>query len=423
MKGLTSCLLPLRREGYRLLWLSSINWYAARQMDILVTSWVTLQLTNSAFDVALIGFFRFIPVMLFGTFAGAIADRLNRRRLVLATTSANVLVACAVATLFQANLVEFWHLAVANVTLGLCWAIEWPSRRAMMPDLAGKELLLPAVVVDTLSMNANRVLGPLVGGTLLAILSSAQCFYVLAAVYGAGLAPLLLLRLPAIRPPQRTATLRFILEGLGYCYRYQAVRGVLLITVVMNAFFFPYSQLLSVVARDVLRVGPVELGLLASGDGIGSLIGAMLLISSDRLRRQGPVFVFGSLAMSIALLVFALSPMFLLSFAMLTLAGVAHSAFSTYQSTIILGEVGDALRARVMGILTVAIGSSPVGMLFMGAIAGAHGAPWALGLSGVLGALLVGGSVALAPNLLTYEVPRSRAMAPLPARGARVAQQ
>lgn len=416
MKGLASCLLPLRRQGYRLLWLSSITWYAARQMDILVTSWVTLQLTDSAFDVALIGFYRYIPVMLCGTFTGALADRLNRRLLVLATTSANALVTCAIGLLFLAQRLEFWHLVVASLTLGVAWAVEWPSRRAMIPDLAGKELLLPAVVADTISMNANRVVGPLVGGALLALLSSATCYFVLAVIYAVGLVPLLLLRLPAVRRPQRTATLRFILEGLGYCYRYQVVRGVLLVTVVMNAFFFPYSQLLSVVARDVLDVGPGALGLLASADGIGSLLGALLLVSSDRLRRQGPVFVFGSLAMSVGLLVFAVSPVYLLSFLVLTLTGVAHSAFSTYQSTIILGEVGDALRARVMGVVTVAIGSSPLGMLFMGAVAGAYGAPWALGLSGAFGALLVGGCVAIAPSMLVYEVHRSRQMPPLPER-------
>jgi MFS family permease len=396
--------LPLRQRGFRLLWLSSISWYWARWMDILVTSYVTLQITNSAFDVALVGFYRYIPVMLFGAFGGAVADRFDRRLLVMGATVVNSTTMLTVALLFVGGSLQFWHLAAASLVLGLAWAVEWPSRRAMIPDLAGKPLLLHAVVADTISMNANRVLGPLVGGALLATLSSANCYFVLSVLYGLGLFPLSLLRLPVVRQPQRTATLRFIAEGLRYCYRYQVVRGVLLITIVMNAFFFPYSQLLAVVARDVLSVGPVELGVLAAGDGLGSLAGALLLVSFDRLRQQGPVFIVGTIGMSAGLLVFGLSSNYALSLAVLALAGVAHSAFSTYQSTIILGEVGDSLRARVMGVLTVAIGSSPIGILFMGAVAGSYGAGTALAISGALGGLLVLASVAAAPRLLTFSV-------------------
>lgn len=414
MSGWASFLQPLRQQGYRLLWLSSLTWYCARWMDVLVTSWLALQLTNSAFAVALIGFCRSIPVLLFGAFAGAIVDRLDRRQLVIATTATNALVSLGVGFLFLCGRLEFWHLAVASLLLGLSWSVEWPSRRAMIPDLAGKSQLLPAIVLDTIAMNLNRVIGPLVGGGLLATLTIGDCFFVLAALYGAGIAPLLLLRLPPVLKPQRTATLRFILEGVGYCYRYKVVRGVLLVTVVMNAFFFPYSQLLAVMARDVLHVGPVELGIMASADGFGSLVGAVLVLSSERFRRQGRVFAFGSFAMCLALIAFAASPVYLLSLLCLLLSGVGHAAFSTYQSTIILREVGDALRARVMGVLTVAIGSSPPGMLFMGVVAGAHGAPWALGLSGALGALLVAASVALAPSLMRYELPRARQMPPLP---------
>ncbi|MHB1131924.1 MAG: MFS transporter [Chloroflexota bacterium] len=402
MQELAQCLGPLRLGGYRLLWLSSLTWYCARWMDVLVTSWVTLQLTNSAFDVALIGFFRAIPIMIFGTFAGAIADRFDRRYLVLATTVTNALAALAVGLLFLGGSLQYWHLVAANLVLGLAWSIEWPSRRAMIPDLAGKSLLLQAIIVDTISMNANRVVGPLAGGAILATLNAAECYFVLAALYAVGLLPLIPLRLPATRRPQRTASLSFIRDGLGYCYRNEVVRGVLLITVVMNAFFFPYAQLLSVMARDVLRVGPLELGLLGAGDGVGSLVGSLLVLTSTRLQRQGPAFVVGSLAMSVGLLAFAVSPVYIASMACLVLAGMAHSLFSTYQSAIILGETSDVLRARVMGVLTVAIGSSPIGMLFMGSLASAWGAPWALGLSGAIGAALVLASAANARKLLTY---------------------
>lgn len=403
---------PLRSEGYRLLWVSSLLWNFARWMDILVAGWLALELTNSAWQVALVGFYRNAPVPLFGAFAGAIADRVDRRLLVIGAEVANVAATLAIAALLLLGALEYWHLAAANVLLGLAWSVEWPSRRAIIPDLAGRDMLLQALALDTVSMNATKVLGPLVGGGLLATLGIPGCYQLLVAAYAAALVPLLALRLPANGSPARTLPAgRFVVEGLRFCHQHQPVRGVLFVTVLMNCFVFPYQQLLSVFARDVLQVGPAELGLLAAGDGIGSLIGVSALLSSNRFRRQGWVFVLGSVGMATVIALFAVSPMFALSLPLLVAGGVAHSGFSTYQSLIILGAVGDALRGRAMGVLTLAIGSSPVGMLLMGVISAALGAPWAVGLSSVVGGLLIATVAATTPGLLAHEAPPERSAA------------
>lgn len=374
-------------------------------------------------------------MLAFGAFAGAVADRVDRRSLVIAAEVTNVLASATVAALLIGGWLEYWHLAAANVVLGFAWAIEWPSRRAMLPDLTGRDLLVPSVALDTQSMNANKVLGPVLGGAMLASLGVAGCYVLLAVVYAVGIAPLLGLRLPASSRVRVASPLRFVLEGLSYCHQNVPVRGVLLITVVMNCMAFPYVQLLSVFARDVLQVGPVGLGLLASGDGIGSLIGTSLLMRpssrwaarpiedgrkggapvgarawlavhrlfGSHLRRHGWVFVVGSASMCVALAVFALSPLYALSLAALIVGGIGHSGFSTFQTTIILSSVAESLRGRAMGVLTLAIGSAPLGMLFMGAVAAALSAPAAVAISATLGGLLIGGSVAAAPGLLAYQ--------------------
>ncbi|MCL5025756.1 MAG: MFS transporter [Chloroflexi bacterium] len=406
---------PLQQRGYRLLWLASLPWYCGRWMDILVAGWLALQLTNSVWDVALIGFYRSIPVPLFGIFAGAIADRVDRRLLVIATGVTNTLASLTVAGLLISGRLEYWHLAAANLLLGLAWSVDWPSRRAILPDLVSREQLLPAVVLDTMSGNVNKALGPIVGGAVVYALSIPGCYLLLAFIYAAGFLPIVALRLPRKKQAQAVPAFRFIAEGLRFCQKYQAVRGVLLITVIMNCFIFPYAQLLPVFAREVLQVGPVGLGLLMGSDGIGSVISTAILMGWTRLRRYGWVFVLGSLAMCGALIVFAASPVYVLSLIALVLGGIGHTGFSAFQSTIVLRTVGDALRGRVMGILALAIGSSPLGMLTMGAIAATLSAPWAVGLTSALGAILIAGTAAMTPGLLALQARPDRRAAPVAA--------
>ncbi|MHB1005680.1 MAG: MFS transporter [Chloroflexota bacterium] len=396
-------LAPLREPGYRLLWTSSIVWYMGRWMDVLVASWLALELTNSPWEVALIGFYRSLPVSLFGAFGGAVADRVDRRVLIAGAGVANVVASFGIAFLYLAGQLQYWQLAVANMLLGLAWAVDFPCRRAILPDLVRRDQILPAMVLDTVSMNVSRALGPLLGGSLLALLSVPYCYGLLGIFYGSSLLPMLFLRLPPRRPQRSISPLRFLGDGLRFCRQSAPVRGVLLITFVMNAFTFPYTQVLSVFARDVLFVGPFQLGLLGAGDGVGSLIGAYLLATNKRMRRLGWAFTTSSVAMSLALVLFSASPIYVLSLAALIAAGIGHAGFSTLQSTVILNLVGEEMRGRVMGLLTLAIGSATLGMLITGAFAGVFGAPLAVGLSALAGAGFIGGIAGLTPGLLNYE--------------------
>lgn len=397
----STSLAPFRQVAYRLLFSSSFLWYFGRWMDALLASWLALQLTNSAWHVALIGFYRNLPVMVLGPFAGALADRVDRRALIVGSEIVNALASAAIALLFLAGRLEYWHLAAANLLLGAAWAVDFPTRRALLPDVVSRNQLLPAMVLDTVSMNVSRVGGPILGGTVLALLDVPESYFLLALIYAFAAVPLLFLRLPRLAAPHTVSPLRFLAEGLRFCARSAPVRGVLVITFLMNALAFPFMQLLSVFARDVLHVGPFELGLLTSGDGIGSLIGAGLLASLG-FRRYGYVFAISSIGMCLALVAFAASPVFLLSFAMLVVAGVGHAGFTALQSTITLGVAGEEMRGRVMGVLTLAIGSATLGMLLTGALASAFGAPWALGATCALSGILVTGVAASTPGLLAY---------------------
>lgn len=394
---------PLRLPGYRLLWASSVAWYCGRWMDVLAAGWLALALTNSPWLVAVIGFCRSIPLPFFGVFAGAIADRFDRRRLVIISQFANAGAALVVCLLYASGHLEYWHLAVANIVPGISWSLDWPSRRAMLPDLVERPRLISAVMLDSMSMSGSRILGPVVAGAMLAVLDYQWVYLAVALVYMAGVIPLLRLRIPPSHASSGGPNLRFILDGLQYCGRHEAVRAVLIITVMMNWAVFPYQQLLPVFARDVLGVDSVGFGWLTAADGIGSMLAALLLLSGWRLRHSGWAYLLGSLLMCGTLLAFAVSPWFMASLILLTVAGFGHLGFSVFQSFIILQRVSDALRGRAMGVLTLAIGSGPLGTLLMGAIAGAAGAPWAVGLCAAAGGAFIAGTALTHRGLLRSE--------------------
>jgi MFS family permease len=183
--------------------------------------------------------------------------------------------------------------------------------------------------------------------------------------------------------------------------------GVLCTTVIMNALAFSYVQLLPVVARDHLQIGPGLMGLLASADGMGTLIGALVLAALGNIRQQGRVFALGALIELVSLLAFTLSPWYGLSFLLLMLVGMGNAGFSTMQSTIILLSAAPGMRGRAVGILGLCIGSTPLGLLELGAVAAIFGAPLAIGFNAALALVLMVPVVLYTP--LIGKLPASKA--------------
>jgi MFS family permease len=379
-----------RSPGYRYLWLASVLWNQARWMDQVVIGWVVLEMTNSAWSLAVIGALRWLPLMLFGIAGGAVADRIDRRRLLIGAQGLGLVVSLGVVALLTLGRFDFGFAALATFLLGLQWAVDWPTRRALIPDLVGRDLTVNAIALEAVSMNLTRIVGPLLAGALVAYLSPAAAFLVMAGLYLIEIVLLKVMPL-AVRGGQ-VATgpmLRYLLDGFARLRESQPILGVLLISVFMNVLVFPYQQLMPVFARDELHVDAVGLGGLTAASGIGSLLGAAAIASSRRISRSGLMFWVGSCAMSCCLVGFALSGNFKLALALIAVAGVGQAAFASLQSTIVLGTASDQLRGRAMGALTLAIGSGPIGTLEVGAVAVALGAPLAVALNAGVCAVLV----------------------------------
>jgi MFS family permease len=381
----------LRIPDYRRLLISNGLWWQARFMENLAAGWLVLEMTDSAWHVALVGFYRMAPLMIVGFFSGIVADRFGRRAVILFSQTVNLIVPLAVAFLVLTDLIEFRHVAVASAVMGTVWALDWPARRSILPDLVGKARTADGMLLEGFFQNTSRIVGPFLGGALVRLLGTGGCFAVIALISGSGLLILKGLPKPKTRPPelQRPRHWKAVLEGMGYIRRNQTILGVFLITIVMNNLFFPYMSLLPVFARDVLGQGPVGLGLLGAGHGVGCLLGLLVVTWTRRLWKPTWLFAAGSFFQSAVLVAFAISRSFPLSVVLLFLSGLAQSSFGVMQSTIVLVSATDEMRARSMGAVNFAIGAGSLGRIEVGALASALGAPLAVGLACGTSALLV----------------------------------
>jgi predicted MFS family arabinose efflux permease len=377
-------------RGFWRVWTGSMLWYSARWMDLFVLQWQVLVMTDSAFQVSLIGFYRMAPMFVFGLLTGLVADRLDRRTVLLAAQLWNAVASAAIGTLILTGNLALWHLAVLVTALGFSWALDLPSRRSYIYDMVGPRRVVNAMALDHVGMDGAKIVGPILGGILWPIIGAGGCLLILSGGYLVNFC--LYLRLPSAAPAHPAGSpdvLRSLIEGLEYVFRTPMILGVLSITAVMNLLGFPYQHMVPVVGRQVLGLGPLLTGLLLAADGLGALTGSLVVASLGDVRWKGRLFVVGSFLLMGTVLLFSFSRWYLLAFGLLFLAGVGVACFATMQSSLVLTSASDAMRGRAMGTLMLAIGFGPLGALQIGVLASIWGAPLALTVSAGSGVLLL----------------------------------
>jgi predicted MFS family arabinose efflux permease len=246
------------------------------------------------------------------------------------------------------------------------------------------------MALDHVGMDGAKIVGPILGGLLWPIIGAGGCLLILSGGYLVNFC--LYLRLPSAPPPPPSGSprvLRNLIEGLAYVFRTPVILGVLAVTAVMNLLGFPYQHMVPVVGRQVLGLGPLLTGLLLAADGLGALIGSLIVASLGDVRGKGRLFVVGSILLMVAVLLFSLSRWYLLAFGLLFIGGAGAACFATMQSSLVLSSASDSMRGRAMGALSLAIGFGPLGALQIGALASAWGAPLAVTVSAGSGVLLL----------------------------------
>lgn len=385
----------LRNPDYVRLWLADGLWWQAMWMEQVALGWIALQMTDSAWWVAVVSLCRSIPLPIVGLFGPVLSERFQRRRVVLALQSVNLTGSAILLCLHLLGDLQYWHLAAVALLHGAAWAVDWPTRRALVPDLVGRDHVVDGIVLENVLAGLTRLTGPLLAGLSMERLGISGALGLLLCVNAVAVILLAGLRTNSRSPsPPKglTAAWQRLREGVDYVRQKPAILGTLAITVVMNAWAFPFQALLPVIARDVLGQGPIGLGILGAANGLGSMLGLVLVNRIRQWQSNEWIFAAGSVLGCLGLIGLSLSTSFAWSMAALVVSGVGLSGFSIMQSSIILVEASDEMRSRAMGAVVLAIGAGPLGRMQGGAMAVAWGAPLAVGvmaLSAALGILLV----------------------------------
>jgi len=397
----------LNSVDYRRLLAGTVIWWQCFYMEMVVLGWLVFDLSNSARMVSLVGFCRTLPLLLVSLFSGPIIDYFGRRRVVIAAQSANLTAYLAIVLLLWSGKAAPWNIAIVAFCLGAAWAIDWPTRRSLVPDILGKERMFDGLLVESFMTGFARIIAPSMAGALIARYGAIGCYIGMAILSVCALTILIpLLRGSGPRGVKafRMATLPVAGEGMRYVRSNQTILAVVLITLIMNLWIFPYVSLLPVFAREVLHKGPMELGFLSTGTGLGSFLGLLTLNFLRQRVNVGTLFVVGTGWMCVALVAFALSHVYPLSWAMLLCTGMGMACFGTLQSTIVLLSTSDEMRSRVMGIVVLAIGGDPLGQLQIGTLAERFGVQATLAgqaSAAVLALVLI---VVLLPGVLRPQV-------------------
>jgi MFS family permease len=395
----------LRHRNFRIFYWGQLLSLTGAWMQSTAQGWLVLVLTDSALLLGIVTAASSAPVLLFTLYAGVMADRHDKRRIIVAAQCVAVVLSLTLAVLTHAGLITYGILLGIVFLLGTANAFEIPTRQSFFIDLVGKEDLGNAIALNSAAFNATRIVGPAVAGVLIGTVGIAASFYVNAVSYLAVIVALLMMRLPRFTPPERTAsTLDNLREGLAFIRADRLVRTLVWLVAAMSVSVFPFVMLLPVFARDILEVGPTGLGWMLSASGAGALAGGMALAGWGGRVRRGKLILGGCSALALSVAAFALSRSLPLSLVLLACAGFTMILNSASLNALLQSLVPNRLRGRVMSVYVfMFLGMTPLGSLQAGAVARFLGAPAGL----VLGSAALLGVVAFIA-LRIPEVARAR---------------
>jgi MFS family permease len=381
----------LRLPDYRRLWTLGAIANVSRWLELLASGLYVLELTGSAGIVALTAALRSLPLLLLGPLAGAIAEAVDRRRLLQLGLLATLLSAATMAALARAGVLNPWHVGIGGFVSGLLWSTELSTRRRMLAECAGVAAMPRAIALDAMTNATTRMLGPILGGLAYQMLGLDGAFASSAAGALVCIALAARVRTPQAAHPFRfRAALQGVAEGFAVAIAHPAVLGVLGITVAMNTLGFSYLALIAPIGRALFDAAPLGVGLLAAAEPGGALIGGLLLARFGDRVDGARAFLFGSLGFLAALAVMPAMPLLALAILLLLAGGIGIAAFGTFQTTLVLTAAPVEARSRMMGLVTMAIGTGPIGMVLSGVLADRLGTGLAVSALALAGFAIVG---------------------------------
>ena len=375
---------------YRRLWTVGILVGLIRWVEILAFAVFTYERTHSELWVASLMTLRMLPLALFGVSLGALAARVSRRKAMLAMHVSVSLVSLVLLLLSWSGQIEVWHLAAASFLGGVLWASDMPLRRGQLGDIAGPGRVAQAMSLDSVASSGCRLFGPMVGGVLLAQGGLTAVFICSVLLYLPALYALWRLREPRSTLQMSGGSLLAVLAGgLQAARESPQLRAVLWLTILFNLFGWPVMSMVPVIGRDLLHLDPQGVGLLAGLDGVGAVLGSLLLSLGAARMPHGRLYLGSVVSFMVIQMLLAWSSLLLLTAVALLALGAAQTAFGVMQATLAYTAGPAHRRAQAMGLMTMCIGASPLGFMGVGALAERMGAPAATLVCGVCGLVSV----------------------------------
>lgn len=381
-------------KNFRLFWTCQMISLLGTWMQNIGQSWLVLQLTGSPFKLGVVNALQFLPITLFSLFAGPLVDRFPKRRILLCTQICLMVLAVALATLTYFDRIQYWHILILALLLGLVNTVDVPTRQAFVIELVERHCLMNAIALNSTIFNLGRMVGPAIAGLLIGLLGIAMCFYINALSFFGVILGLFIMKVPnRAFVTERANIISEIRGGLSYIRVKPFIMFPLLLMAMISAFVMNYNVLIPVFAKENLSQDALGFGFLMTSIGIGSFLGALTLaVNSKKGPRMGVLFG-GALGASILMCILGFEKDYWLACITLMIVGFCNMNFVASVNTTIQLHAEDSMRGRVMSVYSFVMGGvAPFGSLITGQIsevAGAHTSITVCGLIGIAAVLLI----------------------------------
>jgi MFS family permease len=382
---LSATLRAMRHRNFQLFFSGQLISLVGTWMDTVAEAWLIYRLTGSSLLLGTVAFCSQIPVFLMAPIGGFVADKFNRRDLIVVTQSLSMVLAGTLAFLTLTHKVQVWHVMLLAALLGVVNAFDIPGRQAFIVEMVGKEDLMNAIALNSSMFNGARIIGPAVAGVLVAKIGEGWCFAANSASYIAVITGLLLMRVQRRRITKSGTALQNVAEGFGFVRKTAPIRALLMLLALVSVMGMPYAVLMPIFADRILHGGARGLGILMGASGVGALIGALSLAAKNGLKGLGQWVALASGGFGVSLILFSISRSFWLSAALLVPVGYCMMTQMASSNTLIQAMVPDRLRGRVMAVYSMGfMGMAPIGALLAGVAAQHLGAPATVAIGGVV---------------------------------------
>jgi MFS transporter, DHA1 family, staphyloferrin A biosynthesis exporter len=367
----------LRIRNYRLFWIGTVIGNAGDWMDQIALGWLIWQLTGSGTYLGLLAFFRAAPILFFTLLGGALADRIERRRLMQGTQTFAMVLALLLAALVLTDVVQVWHVLAIAALRGVFMSLNMPTRQALISDIVGKDQLMNAIALNSATMNLTKILGGSIGGILITLIGIGGVFLINGLSFIVLIIALAMMTIPPMTQPlHRKSIVGSIGEGLSYIRDNSLMKSLIILALVPMLLGMPYMTLLPVFADTVLDIGNEGYGILVACTGVGAMVGALTIAALSGMRHRGKVMLVVMVLFGVMLLLFSRSSYPLLSFVLLLGVGAGQTTFMALNNTLLQSLSSDEMRGRVMSIFFLNRGMLPLGTLGAGISTELIGVQW-----------------------------------------------